>query len=166
MRITMGRWSRVAALGAGVATAIAVATSAAGPALAGTTDTGGTASVSLSNPYVLSLAKAGVVVFAAGTATENWSGNSANYNLAVTGGTGEIANFYGFVNLGGKLRVANAQNGKAVTLAGLSFSFDTGVLSAKPIGSKTRVAIADIGGNLSTDSEAGPPPTESFSCDG
>lgn len=166
MRITMGRRSRLAALGAGVATAIAVATTAAGPALADTTDTGGTASIGISGAYALSLAKAGVVVFASGTASSSWNKGVASYNLSVTGGTGEVSNFFGFVNLGGKLRVVNAKNGKAVVLSGLSLSFDTGIVSAKPVGSTTRIALADIGGNLSTDSSPGPPATETFSCDG
>jgi hypothetical protein len=166
MRITLGRWSRLAALGAGVAAAVAVATTAAGPALADTVDTGGTASISLAGPYALSLAKAGIVVFASGTATSSWNSNAVSYSLSVNGGTGEVSNFFGFVNLGGKLRVVNAKNGKAVVLSGLSLSFDTGVISAKPVGGTGRIALADVGGNLSTDTSAGPPPTETFSCDG
>jgi len=161
----MGRWSRLAALGAGVATAIAVATTAAGPALADTADTGGTATITMGGAYATSLAKAGIVVFASGTATSSWNNGAVSYNLSVTNGTGEVSNFFGFVNFGGKLRVVNGQNGKAVVLAGLSLSFDTGIVSAKPVGATSRVSLADIGGSLSTSTSAGPPPTETFSCD-
>jgi len=166
MRITMGRWSRLAALGVGVASAIAIATTTTGSALADTTDTGGTASISMAGSYSLSLAKAGVIVFASGTASESWNSGIVAYNLTVTGGNGEIANFFGSVDLGGHLRVVNAKNGKAVILSSLSFSFDTGIISARPLGGTARVALADVGGDLSTDSSPGPPATETFSCDG
>lgn len=167
MRRTFGRGSRLAVLGAGIATAAALALSFAAPALADTTDTGGTATITFSLPYLEHLTKAGILVLPAAPASGSYASGFYNATLNVTGGNAEVNNFFGALKIGGgKLRLVNASNGKTVILAGFSFNFNDGTLSAKPVGSTTRVTIADVGGDLS-ESEQGTPPdvTENFACD-
>jgi len=167
MRRTFGRVSRLAVLGGGIVTAAALALSSAAPALADTTDTGGTATITFSLQYMEHLTKAGILVLPGAPATGSFAAGFYNATLTVTGGNAEVNNFFGALKIGGgKLRIVNADNGKFVTLAGFSFNFNDGTLSAKPVGSTTRVTIADIGGDLS-ESEMGTPPnvTENFACD-
>ena len=167
MRRTFGRGSRLAVLGAGVATAAALALSSAGPALADTTDTGGTATITFSLQYLEHLTRAGILVLPGAPASGSYATGFYNATLNVTGGNAEVTNFFGALKIGGgKLRIVNADNGKFVVLAGFSFNFNDGTLSAKPVGSTTRVILADIGGNLSS-GESGTPPDviENFACD-
>jgi hypothetical protein len=167
---TFGRRTRLAAFGtglAGVATAAVLVLSGSAPALADTQDTGGTATIAFSTGYLEHLTKGGILVLADAPASASWSAGFNNVTFTVTGGNGEVNNFFGAVKIGGgKLRLVNAANGKHVTLAGLSFSFDHGYLTAKPVGSTTRIIVADIGGDLS-EGETGTPPNvnETFACD-
>ena len=103
MRRTFGRVSRLAALGAGVATAAAIALSASGPALADTTDTGGTATITFSLQYLEHLAKAGILVLPGAPASGSYATGFYNASLTVTGGNAEVNNFFGALKIGGNV---------------------------------------------------------------
>lgn len=158
------RAARLAALGASLAI-VATASSAAGMALADTADTGGTATIALSTRYLEALAKAGVILIPAAPASSSYASGADAYTFSVTGGNGDVNNFVGSVDLGGQLRVVNARNGRTVILTSLRFSFDNGNLTGTLSGTKTKVVLADIGGDLSEADNAGPPKTETFSSD-
>ena len=49
--------------------------------------------------------------------------------MPVTGGNGEVSNFYGILDLGGSLNVVNAATGKTVAITGLELNFFTGALT-------------------------------------
>jgi len=165
MLVAFGRKSRLAALGAGLITAAAVAVSASGPALADTADTAGTATISLTSTYLATLAKSNVIVLPGAPVTSSFASDLDAYTLQVTGGDGEVSVFFGKVDLGGTLVLINAKAGKTLTISNLRVNFFTGALTGQLPGGTTQTALAYFGGNEATSTSAGPPATESFSAD-
>jgi hypothetical protein len=165
MRITFGRKSRLGALGVGLLTAAAVAVSASGPALADTTDTGGTAALSVPTAVVVGLANANIVMLPGNPASSSFANGADTVTMPVTGGNGEVSNFYGNVNFGGSLVLINAKAGKTVTISSLKLNFFTGAITGVFSGSTTHTALGYFNGNMSTSSDPGPPATETFSAD-
>lgn len=161
MHMTMGRRARLVALCGGIAAASALALATAGTALADTADTSGTATISVPVKFFGALAKSGVIVVPQSPATESGAGRTVGLSFTVTGGNGEVKNLYGSVHLGGSLLVIDARTGKSATISALRLSLDDGAILGK-VGTKT-VVVADIGGNLSTDSSTDPVPNETFS---
>jgi len=165
MHITFGRKSRLTALGAGLVTAAAVAVSASGPALADTVDTGGTASLSVPRAIVVGLAKSTIITMAGSPASASFLKGFDTMTMPVTGGNGEVSNFFGMVELGGSLFVINAKAGKTVKITGLEVNFFTGALTGVFPGQTQHTPLGFFNGNMSTSSDPGPPATETFSAD-
>src|SRR5438309_1319200 len=122
MHVTIGRRTRLGALGAGLITATAIALAAAsGPALADTADTGGTASLIVPRALAVGLAKGGIITLPGAPATSTYTAGTNNlnslvaYTFTVTGGNGEVSNFFGTVDLGGTLVLISTAHSKMVT---------------------------------------------------
>lgn len=167
MHITFGRKSRLTALGAGLITAAAVAVSASGPALADTADTGGTAALSVPVAVVAGLANANIVMLPGTPASSSFDpvAGTDTVTMPVTGGNGEVSNFFGSVRFGGSWVLINAKAGKTVTITSLRLNFFTGAITGVFPGATTHTALGYFGGNMSTSSDPGPPATETFSAD-
>ena len=166
MQVTFGRRSRLITLGAGLLAAAAVAVSASGPALADTTDTGGSGALSVPVPVLVGLASANIIALPGDPITSSVGSTGLDaFTMPVTGGTGEVSNFTGTVDYGGTLVFVNGANGKNVAITGLKLNFFTGALTGVLPGATKHTALAYVGGDLSTSTSAGPPATETFSCD-
>lgn len=165
MTISLGRRGRLLTLAGGIAAAAAVAIATTSPALADTTDTGGTAAISVPAAFVTGLAKSSVILLAGAPATSSYATGTNSYNLTVTGGNGEVSTFSGIVDLGGTLVAVNGANGNTATVSNIELNFYTGALTAQVSGSTAQIALAYLGGDLSESSDPGPPATETFSAD-
>ncbi len=165
MHITFGRKSRLTALGAGLITAAAVAVSTAGPALANTADTGGTGALSVPVAVVVGLAHANIVMLPGSPASSSFAHGADTVTMPVTGGNGEVSNFYGTVDYGGSLVFFNGRSGKTVTIRSIKLNFFTGAITGVFAGTTSETALGYVGGNMSTSSNPGPPATETFSGD-
>jgi hypothetical protein len=165
MHITFGHRSRLTALGAGLITAAALAVSAAGPALADTADTGGSASLAIPDTFLVHLAKSAIIVLPESPVTSSDATGADTYTLPVTGGNGEVSNFYGTLNLGGSINVVDAATGKSVAITGITLNFFTGALTGIFPGGTKHTTLAYLNGDMSESSNPGPPATETFSCD-
>ena len=167
MPITFGRKSRLTALGAGLITAAAVAFSAAGPALADTADTGGTGAFSVPTAVVVGLAHANIVMLPGNPASSSFDATTGadTVTMPVTGGNGEVGNFFGKVNYGGSLVFINGATGKTMIITGIQLNFFTGAISGVLPGATRHTALAFVNGNMSTSSNPGPPATETFTTD-
>jgi hypothetical protein len=163
MHISIGRRTRLIVLGAGLISAAAIAISATVPAEADTADTGGTAALSVPRAVVVGLAKSTVIILPGSPGSAGYANGAETFTMPVTGGTGEVSNFSGIVNLGGKLVVINTKGGHTVTISGLQLNFFTGALSGVLSGTTNHQALGFLSGDLSTSSDAGPPATESVS---
>jgi len=150
MHISIGRRTRLTALGAGLITVAAIAVSAAGPAVADTTDTGGTAALSVPRAAVVSLGKSTIIMLPGSPNSASYARGAETFTMPVTGGTGEVSNFTGIVDLGGKLIVINTKAGKTVTITGLELNLFTGALTGVLPGRTAHTPLAFIGGDLST----------------
>ncbi len=165
MHITVGRRSRLTALGAGLITAAALAISSAGPALADTADTGGSASLAIPDTFLVGLAKSAIIVLPETPVTSSDATGADTYTLPVTGGNGEVSNFYGTLDLGGSIKVVDAATRKSVAITGIELNFFTGALTGIFPGGTKHTTLAYLNGDMSSSSSAGPPATETFSCD-
>ena len=165
MHVTFGRRSRLTALGAGLIAAAALAVSSAGPALADTVDTGGSASLAIPDTFLVGLAKSAIIVLPESPVTSSDATGADTYTLPVTGGNGEVSNFYGTLDLGGSINVVDAATGKSVAITGLELNFFTGALTGTFPGAAKHTTLAYLNGDMSESSSAGPPATETFSCD-
>lgn len=166
MHITFGRKSRLVTLGAGLVAAAAFALSASGTALADTTDTGGTATLSVPKATVDGWARANVLMLAGAPATSSFASGANSYTLNVTGGNGEVSNFYGILQLGGGTLVfLNDKTGKTLTVTGVQLNFFNGTLQGILPGNTKVTTLAYLDGTMSSSSNPGPPETETFSCD-
>jgi hypothetical protein len=163
MHISIGRRTSLTALGAGLISAAAIAISATTPAVADTADTGGTAALSMPRAVVVGLAKSTVIILPGSPGSAGYANGAETFSMPVTGGTGEVSNFSGIVNLGGKLIVINTKGGHTVNITGLQLNFFTGALSGVLTGSTKHIALGFLSGDLSTSSNPGPPATESVS---
>lgn len=166
MHANFGRRARLAAVGAGLIAAAAVALSASGTALADTADTGGSATITIPRADLVGLAKAGIIVLPGGPASSSYTQGPSNFSsfaafsFPVTGGNGEVSNFSGTVDLGGSLTLINAAHSQTVTISGLELNFFTGALEGIINGAPHHTTIAWIGGSLSSSTGPG---TETFS---
>ena len=163
MHISIGRRTRLTALGAGVISAAAIALSAAAPAVADTADTGGTAALSVPRAVVVGLAKSTIIMLPGGPGSAGYGSGAETFSMPVTGGTGEVSNFTGVVDLGGTLIVINSKAGHTVNITDLQLNLFTGALTGVLPGGTAHTALAYLNGDLSTSSDPGPPATESVS---
>ena len=163
MHISIGRRTRLTALGAGLISAAAIAFSAAGSAAADTADTGGTAALSMPRATVVGWAKSTVIVLPGSPASAGYANGAETFTMPVTGGTGEVSNFSGIVDLGGKLIVINTKGGHTVNITDLELNFFTGALTGVLPGGTAHVALGYLNGDLSTSTDPGPPATETVS---
>jgi hypothetical protein len=159
MSVTTSRWTRLAALGAGLATAAAITLAASGSALADPVDGTGTATITFSTKFLAHLAQWGIIVIPENPATSSDTAGYDAFTTPVTGGNGSDTNFSGDVNLGGGLTIIDATTGQAVHFTSLELDYFDGVITGVPEGTTTTVWIADIAGNLATSNATG---TETF----
>jgi hypothetical protein len=157
---SFGRWTRLAALGAGVATAAAIAFASAGSALADPVDGTGTATITFNTKFLSHLAKWGIYVLPESPATSSDTGGYDAYTFTVTSGNGTDTNFTGDVDLGGRLTLIDGITGQAVHFTNLQLDYFDGVITGVPEGTTTTIWIADIAGNLATSNASG---SETFS---
>jgi hypothetical protein len=146
---------------AAAATAIALVAGSAVPALAGTADVSGRATITIDARVVDSLAKAGIVLLPGGTGTANEVRSGEDLTFQVTGGDASCLTTSGTLDLAGTLVVLDGATRKSVTLTRLSFSYDTGEISAVAGGKS--LGLGSLGGVESGSENAGPPVTETFS---
>jgi hypothetical protein len=163
MHISIGRRTRLTALGVGLISAAAIALSAAVPAAADTTDTGGTAALSIPRATVVGLGKSTVILLPGSPASAGYAAGAETFTMPVTGGTGEVSNFSGIVDLGGKLVVINTKGGHTVNITDLELNLFTGAITGVLPGSTAHMALGYLDGDLSTSSDPGPPATETIS---
>ena len=164
MHISIGRRARVTALGAGLISAAAIAISAAGPAVADTADTGGTAALSVPRAVVVGLAKSTIIMLPGSPGSASYGAGTETFSMPVTGGTGEVSNFSGIVDLGGTLVVVNSKAGKTVNISDIELNLFTGALTGVLPGGTAHTALGYLTGDMSTSSDPGPPATETISC--
>lgn len=98
-------------------------------------------------------------------AASSFASGADSYTFSVTGGNGEVSTYYGTIDLGGTLVVINAKTGKTVTVANLELNYFTGAITGHINGSTTSTTIANLGGDLSQSTSAGPPAFETFTAD-
>jgi hypothetical protein len=115
---------------------------------------------------VVGLAKHGVIALPGSPATSSYTAGASNFSssdactFTVTGGTGEISNFSGIIDLGGSIVLVNAAHSQTVTISNLELNFFTGALTGMIGSSSSQTTIAWVSGNLSSSTGTG---TESFS---
>ncbi len=116
--------------------------------------------------YLVSLAKSGIILLPGAGATSAYTAGISNasstdaYTFPVTGGNGEVSNFFGIVDLGGSLVYINSSHSQTAAVTSLRLNFFTGALTGIINGAAHSVTIAYVGGNLSTSTGSG---TETFS---
>jgi hypothetical protein len=164
MHMSIGRRTRLTALGASLISAAAIALSSAGTAVADTADTGGTAALSVPRAVVVGLAKSTVIMLPGSPGNASYGSGAETFSMPVTGGTGEVSNFSGIVDLGGKLVVVNTKAGKTVNITNLQLNFFTGALTGVIPGSTAHKTLGFLTGDMSTSTDPGPPATETISC--
>ena len=164
MRVTFGRRSRLITLGAGLITAAAVAVSASGPALADTTDTGGSGTLSVPVAVVAGLAHANIVVLPGTPATSSFDpvAGTDSITMPVTGGNGEVSNFFGAVQYGGSMVFIDGATGKTVVITGIQLNYFTGALTGVFAGATKHTPLAYVRGTMSSSTGVG---TETFTTD-
>jgi|SRR5215470_2673497 len=164
MRVTFGRRSRLITLGAGLITAASLAVSASGPALADTTDTGGSGTLVVPVAVVTGLAHANIVVLPGTPATSSFDpvAKVDSITMPVTGGNGEVSNFFGAVQYGGSMVFINGANGKSAVVTSIRLNFFTGALTGILPGGTKHTALAFVSGTMSTSTGTG---TETFTTD-
>jgi hypothetical protein len=164
MHALFSRGSRLATLAAGTVTAAVIALTAgsAAPALADTVDTGGSATVTFWNTFLLPTFKSGILVSPVAPGTSTFNGHRETATWPVTGGDAEINKLFGTVQLGGGMIFINTSSGASAVLTNLGFSLDDGKIVGTPAGTSKPVALVDIAGDLTAGSSAGPPATETF----
>lgn len=163
MHISIGHRTRLTALGAGLISAAAIAVSSAGPAVADTTDTGGSAALSVPRTVVVGLAKSTIIMLPGSPASATYGAGAETFSMPVTGGTGEVSNFTGIVDLGGKLVVINTKGGHTATITDVELNLFTGALTGVLPGSTSHTPLGYLSGDLSTSTDPGPPATETVS---
>jgi hypothetical protein len=152
MRRSLARLAAVPVACAGLAAAAV----AAAPAAYASTDTGGSATVTTTFSYIAQLASAGVgiVPLSPASTSADTSNQTVTVTFPVTGGDGNLASFFGSVDLGGSLDVGNANNGDVVTLEDLQFDLRTFTIDGTPAGSTTPVALFDPAGTIDVSPQA------------
>ncbi len=145
----------------GAVVGVLLATGAAAPAIAGTTDSGGTGTIVIRQGYVDVLAKYGIVVLPGntGTATEVKSGEQIT--LQVSGGDATYIGTVGTLDFAGTLQLVDGITGKSVTLSDPALNYGTLYLTGE-VGTHS-VVVAQLGGALNGAANAGPPATQTLS---
>src|ERR1700761_3501034 len=159
MSVSFGRWTRLAAIGAGLATAAAITPAASGSALADPVDGTGTATITFNTKFLTQLASWDIIVIPENPVTSSDTGGYDAFTFPVTGGNGPDTNFTGDVGLAGGLTIIDAKTHKSVQLTNLQLDYFDGVITATPAGTEQTIWIADLGGNLGTNNGTG---TEEF----
>jgi hypothetical protein len=148
--------------GLGAATAVVLMLGAgAGPAMAGTADTGGTAAITLWGPVVSGLAKAGIAVLPGPSGTATDIGGRERVTLPVVGGNADYVTATGQLDLGSSLVFIDGATGKTATLRQLRFSYGSAKINGVPAG-HARISLVAAGGALSATTNPGPPVSQSF----
>jgi hypothetical protein len=140
-------WARLLAVPT-VAIGLAAGATVAAPAAFAASDTGGTVAVTVPLSYLCQLAKAGVKIeVPSSELSVNTASKTATVTFTVTGGNGDVSNFFGQVKLSGTVTVKNDQ-GSVVTLGSLDLNLANGDIEGIPAGSSTPVALLDVAGNV------------------
>jgi hypothetical protein len=163
MRIRFGRAQGLAGFAGavgltGAVVGVLLASGAAAPAIAGTTDSGGTGRVVVRQGYVAALAKSGIVILpgSTGTATEVKQGEQIT--LQVSGGDATFIGTIGTLDFAGTLQLTDGATGKSVTLGDPELNYGTMYLADKD-GTRS-VVLGQLGGALNGTASAGPPATQ------
>jgi hypothetical protein len=139
--------SGLAALAAGT---LGLVGGIAAPAMADTTDTGGSTTLTADNTFLINQAKAGIAEIPQSPATTTVSSTGVvTVTLPVTGGNANISILGGTLDLGGSLKFVDVKTRKCVTFSSLQLSYDTGQLSGVPSGGTSQVPLDDLSGNIS-----------------
>jgi len=122
----------------------------AAPAMASTSDTGGSVTLTADNNFLIQQAKAGIVTIPGSPATTTISSTGVvTVTLPVTGGNANVAILGGTLDLGGSLKFVDVKTHKCVTFTSLEVSYDSGQLTGVPSGGTTQVPLDDLSGNIS-----------------
>lgn len=158
MRTKVARAAGLTSVAAGV---LALASAAAGPALASSTvDTGGTASVAVQHSVLKGLAKAGLVLLPTGFGTASYVKGQEKITLSVSGGDATFVGATGTLELAGGLELIDGASGKSVTVTKLAFSYDTASITG--VAGRHHVTIGDVAGSINGTASAGPPASQTF----
>jgi len=145
MRFKTARIAGITGVAGVAAGLLALLAGSATPALAATTDTGGTFTLNVTHSNVTRLAKAGLVVLPTGTGTATSVNAGEHITLQVRGGDATFIGTAGTLHLAGGLLVTDGATGRSLSLTGLAFSYDTGRISMVAGGS--RFALGSVGGS-------------------
>ncbi|MFE6869925.1 hypothetical protein ACFVFS_25630 [Kitasatospora sp. NPDC057692] len=149
--------SRTSARLAAVATAVVLATTGAATSATAeaATPATGSAVVNESNTFLINSLSAGVMVFALPTATGSYdSATGLSAAFPVTGGSANLAAYYGDIQLGGGLLFINLRTGKSAVFKDLSFRVSTWQITGVPQGGTAPVALLDPTGDTSVSGNA------------
>ncbi|MGO8958082.1 MAG: hypothetical protein ACLQFR_12020 [Streptosporangiaceae bacterium] len=161
MRKNVARAAGLMGLAAGL---IALAGSAAAPALAGTTDTGGTATIAIRHYTLAGVAKAGIVILPGEPGTASYASGHEVISTPVTGGDANFIGTAGTLDLAGTIQFTDGVTGRSVTLTNLTFSYGTAYISG--VAGSTRLVLGAVGGAENGQTSAGPPATQTFTASG
>ncbi|MET8699188.1 hypothetical protein ABZW10_10005 [Kitasatospora sp. NPDC004723] len=142
--------ARLAATGTAVVLAV---TGMSGVAVADTdpasTPSTGSAVVNSSTTFLKDQALNGIVVIPLPSATPSYDSTTGiNTTFQVTGGSADLLNFYGDIELGGGLLFVNVFTGKSVTFNQLHFNVNAWSLTGVPVGSTDAVKLLDPRGRI------------------
>ncbi|WP_380277794.1 hypothetical protein [Kitasatospora purpeofusca] len=142
--------ARLAATGTAV---VLAATGMSGVAVADTdpasTPSTGSAVVNSSTTFLKDQALNGIIVIPLPSATPSYDSTTGiNTTFQVTGGSADLLNFYGDIELGGGLLFVNIFTGKSVTFNQLHFNVNLWSLTGVPVGSTDAVKLLDPKGRL------------------
>ena len=151
---------RVAGLMGLAAGLLALAGSAAAPAFAGTSDTGGTATIAIRHYTLAGLAKAGIVILPGDSGTASYVSGHEVLSYPVTGGDATFIGTAGTLDLAGSIQFTDGATGRSVTLTNLTFSYGTAYISG--MAGTARVVLGQVGGAENGRASAGPPATQTF----
>jgi hypothetical protein len=134
---------------AAVAAALAM-TGLSDTALAATTAPTGSLVIQEDNAFLQNSLQNGIIAVALPNASVGYSSSTGfSGTFPVTGGSVNLAGFYGKAQLGGSLLVADYLTGRTVVFNNLVFDEDNGAVTGVPLGSTTAVNLFDPAGNVS-----------------
>jgi hypothetical protein len=123
---------------------------AAPAAIAGTTDTGGSVTLTDNSAFRTAEGNAGLALVPGGTAVVAVTNGVITITLPVTGGNARLNPPDGTLDLGGAtLTFENSSNGKSVEFTNVGLNVESGQLSGLPAGGTHQVALADVSGSPS-----------------
>ncbi|MDH6579935.1 hypothetical protein [Kitasatospora sp. MAP5-34] len=137
------------ALAVAAASALALGMGVTTPAVAATPASGSVV-VSESNAYLQQAASAGIVAMALPPGTDSYpTATGASASFPVAGGSANLLQETGSLQLGGSLLVVDAKTFRAVEFTQLAFDDFAGQFTGVPEGSSTPVPLLDPSGDLS-----------------